>query len=428
MNIGYYPIKEEEIKEITKMIICYHKNDFTFIEQVLERQNYNNVNNVDENIEECLNNKNNKYFDTSFGVCIAKLQKIYRGNFILEDKSITQLMQNFPNLIKYKTNLEDIIKFKNNRYMFLNELKTSNSSGIYISFDDIKRLYSDYYRDLSIKKAIDTYYGRTEGKYENKFIKILDYCLQNKCGLLEANFLNNKNIYSNTTKSEQNANENKSINTTNASVNTTVNTNQNINKNVTNNNSTNNSVKNNERRIVSVKDRIWAISGYKFLFGFVISFIATFTINPILSAIKIIAIQLIFAIILSALENFITWKIAIDMAFKKFTIQKEQTSKLMKIVVIFAIISTGLIIFFDCIQYKIDLTKIDNLENKYTNLYNASNTKTDGVLYNNRIALCEEAKKELTSKLYVTLCKDIVESVIYFGTLPYVKKRIEEVV
>ena len=93
-RIGYYPIKENEIKQIIKMVHAYYKKEDSYIEQVMQKNNVNASNKTDiYNIfEQCLNNKNNEYFDLCFGVCVAKAQKIYRKNFVIDNKSITELM------------------------------------------------------------------------------------------------------------------------------------------------------------------------------------------------------------------------------------------------------------------------------------------------------------------------------------------------
>lgn len=51
-----------------------------------------------------------------------------------------------------------------------------------MSYENIKNLYNDYNIDINFKKMIDEYYGADT----NKFLRLLDYCLDNKCGLLLA--------------------------------------------------------------------------------------------------------------------------------------------------------------------------------------------------------------------------------------------------
>jgi hypothetical protein len=124
-----------------------------------------------------------------------------------------------------------------------------------------------------------------------------------------------------------------------------------------------------------------------------------------------------------ALENFITWKMTIDMAFRKYTIPKEKSPKLMKIIVILTVILIGVNIGLDYASYRMDLIKIDNLEEKYIKLYNTDK------LNDNETKILNEARNKVTTNYYsITLCKDIATVFIYLGTLPYVKKRIEDVV
>ena len=197
MNIGYYPIKESEIKQIIKMSYNYLKKDLAPINEILDKYNVNETKreSIYKSIEECLKNKNAQYFNKSFGLCIAKVQKMYRGNFIFKDKSLSELMYMYPSLSSYSTNMEEFLRFKNNRFKFLSKLESENSSGVYISYENVKRLYNDYYTDIYVRTSINRYYEDLNTDIEeNKFIQVLDYCIKNKCGLLEANVTNTEII------------------------------------------------------------------------------------------------------------------------------------------------------------------------------------------------------------------------------------------
>lgn len=120
MNVGYYPIRENEMMQIIKMVNQYKKKDFSVIDEILEKYNVNQEKKDDiyKSFEECVENMSSLCFNKSYGLCIAKVQKVYRGNFIFYDKFATKLMQIFPALTKYRTNWEEIIKSKNNKYKF----------------------------------------------------------------------------------------------------------------------------------------------------------------------------------------------------------------------------------------------------------------------------------------------------------------------
>ncbi len=182
--IGYYPIKESEIKQIVKCVKLCSKDETETINNILDKHNCEDTikENVLNNIKECINNKSEKVFDVRYGVCIAKLQKIYRHSFNMEKLSLTELITTNKSLYKYTKNWLDIFNFKQTKYQFINYLKFPKSSGVYIPIEKIEELYKNYYSDISIQNIINKYYGdNTE-----KFLKILSYCLDNNCGLLEA--------------------------------------------------------------------------------------------------------------------------------------------------------------------------------------------------------------------------------------------------
>lgn len=245
MNVGFYPIKEAEMKQIIRMNLSYFKKDTQSIDTILEQNRVDSKTKefVYECLRECINNRKAPYFNTSFGMCIAKMQKIYRNNYIFNDKSFTKLMNLYPVLKSYNTSLGEVIKFKDNKYMFKDQLETNNSSGVYIKYENVKRLYNDYYLNINVKKYIDSYYG-SNGYGNNRFIQVLDYCIQNQCGLLEADISIG---YSDVQPDSQ------SMPTTNHAN--------------SNNESTINTEAKSNTRIVSVKKRTWEIIGFRLLMG-----------------------------------------------------------------------------------------------------------------------------------------------------------------
>ena len=410
MNVGYYPIKESEIKDVMKMILYYNKKDFTTVNSMLEKYNINEEkkNNIYASFEECLKNKNNLNFNESFGVCIAKVQNMFRGNFIFNDKSITNLMQMFPMLSKYKSNMGEIIKFKNNKYEFLNELRTRNSSGIYISYENIDKLYNDYYLDINTKKVIDNYYGIEKNGQTNKFIEVLDYCLQNKCGLLEADFLREKDInINNNLKKEQ------------------VNSESIIKKSFIESawDDTQNKT---PKKIVSVANKTWSILGFRILWEIAAYIILSLITTLFLSRIESLPIKLTLSIIISLITTIIIWQQTIKSSFRNKTIEKNKLSKLMLNITLIMSIFVAFNIYSNYRSYNVAIDTMESqnitlkLQSRGVQSYGTEQEKQE---YRTEV---ENAKKEAKRKvLPYYIISSISNIVVNLGVLPYVKKKIE---
>lgn len=404
-RIGYYPIKENEIKQIIKMVHAYYKKEDSYIEQVMQKNNVNASNKTDiYNIfEQCLNNKNNEYFDLCFGVCVAKAQKIYRKNFVIDNKSITELMQIYPFLDKYKTNLNDFIIFKNNKYKFINELKFPSSSGVYISYENVEKLYNDYYTDIRIRKAINTYYGNGEAEYSNKFIEIMDYCLKNNCGLLESNFLGKNSTQSTIDISMEHQTA----------------------KVTSNNNTQTHTDNTNGRETVSCNKMFFRIIKYRFLWEIVGYIISSIILR--LAKVENLNLKLVLNFIVVATINIMIWKSTISKAFQTKTIYKEDIGQLVKKLIIFIFIMLAIGGVFDYLQYN---SKINNIEKENEDLrvqsliMDSFGTPESKEKYRKEL---EKAKNEVKKEIipyYIGI--EISAFIIHAGAFIYVKKLIEK--
>lgn len=366
MSIGYYPIKENEIKQIIKMNYSYLKKDVETVNEILKEHNVNEkkAESVYKSIEECLKNKNAPYFNESFGLCIAKVQKIYRGNFIFKDKSLTRLMDIYPSLKSYNTNMEEFLKFKNNKFKFSSKLEGSNSSGVYISYENVKKLYNDYYVDISIRKPIDNYYkDLNNNTRENKFIQVLDYCIENKCGLLEADItidIDNVQQINKVTPSNASNNENKDKP-----------------------NYRTVSVANKAGKIIGVRILLWfATIGINLLLGtleayligkfsssdMMFGFVESFGFSSYGSLLMLYIINIQISIIVSVLTfvpldiifNYKIWNKFIDSSFKYEKLEKEKKKKFVTIITVFLIIITTLGILGEIFAVKVVVNELDD--------------------------------------------------------------------
>lgn len=425
-NIGYYPIKENEIKEVIKMIYLYHKKDFDNLDEIMNNYNVNDSKkkSIYESFEKCLLNKDSKYFDVFYGVCIAEVQKIFRGHFNLEDKSITQFIIKYPVFNKYTKKLDEFIKFKNNKYEFVNYLKFPQSSGVYIPYEKIKEIYNDYYSDNQIRKFIDTYYD----EYSDKFLDILDYCLKNKCGLLEAQL---KEVNKKFEQNEVNKN--------------------NVNKDITNKNYSSKNIANKDKqhaketkKIATTKEITKLLIGYFLLLtkalGVVVSVVGSvlgsvFSLSTVLitlfadSAIStIIDITIcIISIIVQIFIVFFAWKQSTKLAFKKKTINYNDVPVVMKNLTLLSI----LICIISAIwQYAIYGVKIESKLNSSSELEFRNeivepyyNDEQKEEYYSKREEFIKEIKKQGYKNLIIRQSGILI---VYLAVLPYEKKRILE--
>ena len=182
LYIGYYPITEIEIKELMKLIISYKKYDYNSVLKTLKKLNCTSKQQdyVNTILSNCMLNKNTDFFDTQYGIYIAQLQKLYRKHFTLENVSLTQLFNRMHALNIYQKKWNEIFTFSDIKY--LNYLKLPKSSGVFVPYENVKKLYKNYFNNSQTKKFIDDYYGIDT----RKFLNILEFCVNNKCGLLEA--------------------------------------------------------------------------------------------------------------------------------------------------------------------------------------------------------------------------------------------------
>lgn len=431
MSIGYYPIKESEIKQTIKMVSFYYKKDSAAIEEILAQYNVNDGKKKDvyKSIEECIKNKNSQYFEQCLGLCVAKIQKIYRGNFILQDKSITTLMKMYPMMNKYKSNMGDVVKFKNDRYQFLNELKSDNSSGVFISYENIEKLYNDYYMDIKVRKTVDDYYGVSKTGYDNKFIEILDYCLKNECGLLEANFAAQKDSSAVTSVQPKESVHPAAKENAVASGNSVDKLMENA--NIDNKNIQTGSTSNKRNReVVNAKTMTQTLIITRGLIHIPLAIIFGIVMFFMIFTIRIPLIRLFIYGVLTAILEVVAWHLAVDMSFKNRTIEKIDISKIMKMLAGFMAV---LIIFTALSNYL-------KLSNGVSNLIESGSSQISSAIRNIKAYGTDEQKKqadqykkELKKAVMKELMDDfidicIVDCIVGFGSLMYARYRIRSVV
>lgn len=327
-EIQYFPLKENEIKEILGMVKNYSKNDIDAINLILSKHNCNEIksNNIKQALKECVEQKREKIFDVRYGVCIARVQMMYRGNFTINDLSITGLIRNSPFLHSYIKSWNELLKLKQNNYEFRNCLEEITSSGMYLPFESIERLYHNYYFEIKVKKTIDTYFG----EQTEKFMKILDYCLNEKCGLLEAVGIDKKQTQVKNINLTEKSNEN-TIKYNNINKNNVDNVENNKNSNITNyKNNSNCNVSHIENKIKEIDFGllISSLIGNYIAFVFFNAIIFELLEEYVIMRMKYINIGLIIWSILQIITHVSFWKITTSALLKNKKISQKVKRKI----------------------------------------------------------------------------------------------------
>lgn len=414
MNIGYYPIKKKEILEIIKMVRLYKRKDYSSLDEIFKQHNVNQKKKEDvlKSFEECIKNSDELLFNKSYGLCIAKVQKIYRGNFIFKEKSITNLIQDIPELVQYRTPFSDFIK--SDKYKFFPELKITNSSGAYISYENIKKIRNNYDSNISLKAEMNNYYGTDI----NKFIEVLDYCIENECGLLEANFSVEKvQVLEQNIKMSNNSLEGQT--------------------NIEYSNSQNNTGSSKNKRLVSVMLKTWTIIGWHVLAGFVGLIVSgIFTAILALTTNGSIILNFVISTIVSIITTFLMWWITIKLAFIETTIDKNKISVLVRNIAIYIAVLLLLNSFLNFYDYSSEINKLVNNEVannqeiwKEQIMVSMLGSREDQKNFENKVSeLKEEAKKEVTKQIIpYYIGATIISGIINFSALPYIKRKIKKV-
>lgn len=398
MSVSYYPIKKSEIIQIIKLIGKYKKNDMTDLNEVFARYNVNDRSKEEiyDCFKECLQNAKVLSFDETYGLCVAKVQKMYRGNYDFGEKSLTNLIVSIPKLEHYKTNWDEFIQSKNNSFQFNNKLGEKESSGVYISYEKLNRLYIDYQNDTVLRNLIDVYYGNDR----EKFINVIKYCIENKCGLLEANFSINNPIG---TRADNIANTNTQADTISES----------------------------DKPIVSVSKKVLTIFGYRII-GELFFLIAISIIRLVMPEIKYT--EAITAAI-SIIAVFLIWHLCIKFSFRYSTIEKRQVPVLTKAISIIWII---MLVAYAYVEYNTFSKKVEKevdyavstnqeylTEKMKIELFGSEKNKRD--FADRTEDLKKEAKKDVLKKLapyYVIV--DGITFVSNYGALLYARRKIKK--
>lgn len=416
--IGYYPIKESEIKEIIKMIYAYKKSDEAAVDEIIDKHNLNETRKevILKSLEKCVNSKKSKYFDVLFGVPIIEIQKMYRDYVSIEDKSLTELIRTNPILEKYTRKMQDFIKFKNNKYEFSNYLNFPESSGVYMSYNNIQELNIDYYDDADVKRCIDNYYG----DFSNKFMEIIEFCSDNRCGLLEGKLEEiQKEDVSVLVDNRKVSKEKKVVETKKVD-------NKKNNKKKIEQSTTNSQAKKQEKILIGSGKALISIILYFILFSILFGFIYELVYEAITLNIFSVLIKIVIYSVLLSITALGIWNISIRNVFRNKKLKPNCFKKLMVGLTVFIILvcSVHATTNYFLMNYKLDKKLNSNEEIKYTESlvekYYSNERKTK--YYEDKDKKIKEAKQEAIKYFIIS---EAIVSTIYIIMLPYASMRIK---
>ena len=95
---------------------------------------------------------------------------------------LSAIIEKNPEFKKYTKSWEEILQKKINNPV-ANKITENYSSGVYLSYEQVKKLHEDYINNPSVKKIIDDTFSHDR---INVLMKAIKFCLDNKLGLLEA--------------------------------------------------------------------------------------------------------------------------------------------------------------------------------------------------------------------------------------------------
>lgn len=183
-DISYHPISEEEMKKwyfnCLKDFSAGNEKGIYQLASEYEIEDFY-VEKYKETLAVAIQTTKEEYFDKSHGYYIAVIQGFFRTYFYTRGTAFSFLIEDKPNLQIYvKPWQETLTDFFENP--IANKIIENYCSGVFIPYSHIEKLYSDYQSNDQIKKDLDEFFEENI----DVFMKAINYCRENKLGLLEA--------------------------------------------------------------------------------------------------------------------------------------------------------------------------------------------------------------------------------------------------
>jgi hypothetical protein len=124
----------------------------------------------------------NEPFDKTHGFYAAVTQGFFRTFFYTRGSAFSFLINKHPHFQTYTKTWQDILG-KELACPTQNIITENYSSGVFLPYEQIERLYREYSRDVALKEQLEENFSH--GRI-GVFLKAVSFCLDNKLGLLEA--------------------------------------------------------------------------------------------------------------------------------------------------------------------------------------------------------------------------------------------------
>lgn len=124
----------------------------------------------------------NESFDKTHGFYIAVVQGFFRTYFYTRGSALSFLIDSNPEFQRYTKSWQDILH-AGISCPIQNKIFENYCSGVYLPYEQVKRLHEDYENVPLIKEQVDLLFSH--GRI-NVFLKAVTFCLDNHLGMLEA--------------------------------------------------------------------------------------------------------------------------------------------------------------------------------------------------------------------------------------------------
>lgn len=184
-DISYHPIKEEEIEDwyFAQFEDIADKN-FQKADQLARDSGMEDFywQKYKDTLAIGVDTEPDDAFDKSHGYYIAVIQGFFRPYFYIRGAAFSFFLEEHPSYITYTRSWQEILKY-NFDNPIRNRISENYSSGVFIPYEQVEKLYQDFNSDGKIKKDIRNFYSH--GRLDI-FLQAIDYCREHKLGLLEA--------------------------------------------------------------------------------------------------------------------------------------------------------------------------------------------------------------------------------------------------
>jgi len=179
LDISYHPIAADEIKSLYFDLINDHKPLKNIAAKFEIEEFY--VDKLKYMIEGANEIESETPFNSGHGFMLAVVAGIYRIYWYTRGADISTMDESL--LKNYITPWEELIPENFLTLKIENYLSENYSTGVYLSYNGLKKLRSDYDLNPKVKQEIDKIFSHDRLRV---FWAAVDYAIDNKLGLIEA--------------------------------------------------------------------------------------------------------------------------------------------------------------------------------------------------------------------------------------------------